>query len=72
MHHHAVDDFRRREHQQAVEVQVAFRAAASPPCFLGTDGDSAGLYAEQRRVIRDALRNVCAGTFRQFFDFLTL
>ncbi len=54
MDNYAVDDFRRGEHQQAVEVQVAFGAAASPSCLLMADGDPAGPDPEERCVVCDA------------------
>ena len=58
MDDHAVYDFGRGEHEQAVEVQIAFGAAAAPSGLLLSDGDSAWMDAEKRGIVGDALRDV--------------
>ena len=65
---HAVYYLGRSQHQQAVEVEIAFGAAAAPSGFLVSDRDSAGADAEERSVIKNALRNVFPGLLRETPD----
>ena len=58
MHHNAVDHLPRREHQQAVEAQIAARGAAPPARFLGPDRDAAEVHADARSIKRSALREI--------------
>ena len=70
MDDHAVDDFRRGQHEQAIEVQISLCTATAPPCFLFADGDAAGMYAEHRRIIGDPSRDIlrrCIGQTVQVF-----
>ena len=39
MDHDVILDPGRRHHQPPVEIEIAVRRAAAPPCFLGTDED---------------------------------
>ncbi len=41
MDHHAVDDLRRRQHQETIEAEVPFTGTAAPPGLLTADGDGA-------------------------------
>ena len=53
---HIVQHLRRREHQQAVKIQIALAAAASPQGVLTADGDSAVGHTHQRGKIGDPFR----------------
>ena len=65
MNDHAVDHLWRGQHQQAVEVEIAFGAATAPSGFLISYGDPAGTDAEERGVIGNTLRNVLLGLLRE-------
>ena len=53
---HIVQHLRRREHQQAVKVEISLTAAASPQGMLTADGDSAVGHAHQRGKIGSPFR----------------
>ena len=57
MDHHAVEHFRRREHQQAVEIQIPLAATASSAGALAADRDPSVAHADQRGIVSDALRD---------------
>ena len=65
---HVIDDFRRRQHKQAVEVQIAFGTAAAPARFLVADRDIAECYAHFFRDFTDPEGNVAEGILCQFFN----
>ncbi len=48
MRHDAVDDLRRHQHQQAVEIQVPLGRAAPPTGALRPDGDAPVVHAQKR------------------------
>lgn len=68
MDHHAVDDLRRRQHQEAVEAEIPFAGTAAPPGLLAADGDRAIVHPHLGSVVLHPLRYVLAGTLRQLFQ----
>ena len=67
--HHAVDDLRRTEHQQAVEIQIPFGGAAAPAAFLVADGDVPVGHPHQRCEIPHSLRDEDQRLIRQLMYF---
>ena len=57
VHHDAVDHLRRRQHQEAVEIQIPPGAAAAPSGPLVSDGDPSVGHADNGGVMRCARRN---------------
>ena len=70
MDYDAVDDFRRGQHQQTVEIQIPFGAAASPSCFLDSDRNPAIGDADEGRVILYAFRDRLEGSVCERLDFI--
>ena len=64
----AVDCLGRCQHEQAVEVEVAFCAATAPSGFLFSDGDSSRVHSEKRGIVSDALWDICFGLRSQLFN----
>ena len=58
MNNDCVYDFRRRQHQKTIKVQIAFAAAAAPFCFLFSYCNSAGFNSYERRVVSHSSRYV--------------
>ena len=70
MDDHAVKHFRRRKHQQTVEVEISFGAAASPFCTLGANADSAVTDADQSGIVCRPFRNNTLGLPFQLVQFI--
>ena len=68
MHHDAVDHLRRRQHQQAVEIEIALRGTAAPPRALAADRNAAECHADARRIEPDARRDIGAGMLGKGFQ----
>ena len=68
MDHHAVDNLRRRQHQETIEAEVPFAGTAAPPGFLTADGDRAVVYPHLGRVVPHPLREIPSGPFRQLLQ----
>ena len=66
--HHAVDDLRRRQHQETIEAEVPFAGTAAPPGLLTADGDGAVDYPHLGRVVPHPLRDIPPGPLRQFLQ----
>ena len=64
MHDDIVDDLRRRQHEETVEIEISLHAAASPAGPLMTDRDTSIRDADALRVQRytwwDVLRRLMA------------
>lgn len=54
--HDIVDDMRRGEHQQAIEIEVSLAGAAAPAAALIADGDVSVAHAYDGGVMPHALR----------------
>ena len=67
MDHHAVDDLRRRQHQEAVKAKVPFTGTAAPPGLLAADSDRAVLYSHFGSIVPHPLRDVPAFALCQPF-----
>ena len=50
MYHDAVDHLIRQQHEQAIEIQIAFAGAAAPAGALVADGDPSVIYTGERRT----------------------
>ena len=68
MDHHAVDDLRRRQHQEAIEAEVPFTGTAAPPGLLTADGDVAVVHPHLGRVVPHPLRDIPPGPLRQLLQ----
>ena len=68
MDHHAVDDLRRRQHQETIEAEVPFTGAAAPPGLLTADGDEAVVHPHLGRIVPHPLRDIPPGPLRQRFQ----
>ena len=69
MDHHIVQDLLRRQHQQAVEVQISPAGAAAPAGLLAADGDIAEGDTHRSRVTVQLFRQTPAHLFRQGQNF---
>ena len=65
MDHHAVDDLRRRQHQETIEAEVPPAGAAAPPGLLTADGNSAIVHPHFGGVVPHPLRDVPPSLLRQ-------
>lgn len=70
MHHDIIQNFLRHQKKQAVKVQVAFSAAASPSCPLIPYSDAPVGDANDRCIITNLLRNKLHCLRGKFLKFL--
>ena len=70
MHDYAVNHFPRGQHQETVEIEVAFGAAAAPAAALGADGDAAVGNTKFCRIIAHAVRDQELRFLFQLIHFL--
>ena len=69
MDHHAVDDLRRRQHQETVEAEVPFTGATAPPGLLAADDNGAVVHTHLGCVVPHPLWDVPPGLLCQLLQF---